>query len=67
MEYIDAVPQLSFTLINGNNSVDVSDLLDTGASVNVLPDNVGIQLGAIWEEQKTSVMLAGNLAPVEAI
>lgn len=67
MEYIDAVTQLSFTLINGNNSVDVSDLLDTGASVNVLPYNVGIKLGAIWEEQKTSVMLAGNLAPVEAI
>ena len=63
---IDAVPQLSFTLINGNNSVEVSGLLDTGASVNVLPYNIGIQLGAIWEEQKTSVMLAGNLSPVEA-
>jgi hypothetical protein len=40
--------------------------LDTGASVNVLPYSVGIQLGAIWEEQTTSVILAGNLAPVEA-
>ena len=34
---IDTVPQLSFTLINGNNSVEASGLLDTGASVNVLP------------------------------
>ena len=63
---IDAVPQLSFTLINRNNSAQVSGLLDTGASVNVLPYNIGIQLGAIWEEQTTSVMLAGNLASIEA-
>jgi hypothetical protein len=41
-------------------------LLDTGASVGVLPYSIGIQLGAIWEEQTISVMLAGNLAPVEA-
>ncbi|MEH1937432.1 MAG: hypothetical protein V7L14_27740 [Nostoc sp.] len=26
-------------------------LLDTGASVNVLPYEIGLQLGAIWQEQ----------------
>ncbi|MBE9054893.1 retroviral-like aspartic protease [Sphaerospermopsis sp. LEGE 08334] len=62
----DALPKLPLTLTYRNLSVDVSGLLDTGASVNVLPYSVGIQLGAIWEEQTTSVMLAGNLAPVEA-
>jgi hypothetical protein len=31
-----------------------------------LPYSIGIQLGAVWEEQRTSVILAGNLAPVEA-
>ncbi|MGM3306164.1 retroviral-like aspartic protease [Anabaena sp. WFMT] len=62
----DALPKLPLTLTYRNSSVDVSGLLDTGASVNVLPYNVGIQLGAIWEEQTTSVILAGNLAPVEA-
>jgi hypothetical protein len=41
-------------------------LLDTGASVNVLPYDVGVRLGAVWEEQTTTVLLAGNLAPVEA-
>jgi hypothetical protein len=25
-----------------------------------------MRLGAVWEEQTTSVLLAGNLAPVEA-
>ncbi|AFZ57670.1 retroviral-like aspartic protease [Anabaena cylindrica FACHB-243] len=62
----DALPKLPLTLTYRNSSVDVSGLLDTGASVNVLPYTVGIQLGAIWEEQTTSVILAGNLAPVEA-
>ena len=62
----DALPKLPLTLTYRNSSIDVSGLLDTGASVNVLPYSVGIQLGAIWEEQTTSVILAGNLAPVEA-
>jgi hypothetical protein len=62
----DALPKLPLILTYRNSSVDVSGLLDTGASVNVLPYSVGIQLGAIWEEQTTSVILAGNLAPVEA-
>ena len=44
----------------------MSGLLDTGASVNVLPYSVGRDLGAIWEEQNFSVQLAGNLATVEA-
>ncbi|MBE9170448.1 retroviral-like aspartic protease [Pleurocapsales cyanobacterium LEGE 06147] len=62
----DAVPQLPLILIRGNTSVKITGILDTGASVNVLPYSIGKQLGAIWEEQMTSVMLAGNLAPVEA-
>lgn len=40
--------------------------MDTGASVNVLPYSIGLQLSAVWEEQTTSVILAGNLASVEA-
>ncbi|MDI9638606.1 hypothetical protein QPK87_02340 [Kamptonema cortianum] len=47
-------------------TVEASGLLDTGASVNVLPYNLGIQLAAVWEEQTTAVTLAGNLATVEA-
>jgi hypothetical protein len=62
----DFVPQLPLILSYRNSTVEVSALLDTGASVNVLPYNVGIQLGAVWEELTTTVQLAGNLAPVEA-
>ena len=62
----DAVPSLPLILSYRGNSIEVSGLLDTGASVNVLPYDVGVRLGAVWEEQTTSVLLAGNLAPVEA-
>lgn len=41
-------------------------LLDTGAMVNVLPYQIGIELGAIWEEQTTMLQLTGNLAQIEA-
>ena len=62
----DALPQLPLALTYRGSSVAVSALLDTGASVNVLPYSVGVQLGAVWEEQTISVTLAGNLASVEA-
>jgi hypothetical protein len=62
----DALPQLPLSLTYRDSSTEVLALLDTGASVNVLPYNVGVRLGAIWEEQTTSVTLAGNLASVEA-
>jgi hypothetical protein len=62
----DALPQLPLSLTYRGSSIEISALLDTGASVNVLPYSVGVQLGAIWEEQTTSVILAGNLASVEA-
>lgn len=62
----DQLPQLPLSLAYRDSSVEVSALLDTGASVNVLPYSIGIQLGAVWEEQTISVTLAGNLASVEA-
>ena len=60
------LPYLPITLSNGSNSVEVMALLDTGASVNVLPYEIGIQLGAIWEEQTVPIQLSGNLASSEA-
>ncbi|MBS3029723.1 MAG: retroviral-like aspartic protease [Dolichospermum sp. DET50] len=39
---------------------------DTGASVNVLPYEIGLQLGLDWDKCDTSVTLAGNLAKFPA-
>ena len=63
---VNQVPYLPLTLIYQNRSLDMSGLLDTGSTVNVLPYELGLQLGAIWDQQKMSVSLAGNLARIEA-
>jgi hypothetical protein len=60
------LPYLPITLSNGSYSLEVMALLDTGASVNVLPYEIGLQLGAIWEDLTVSIQLSGNLARSEA-
>lgn len=60
------LPLLPLTLGYGGRSVDVTGLLDTGATVNVLPYSVGVQLGLVWTQQRTAVVLSGNLALVPA-
>ena len=62
----DKLPLLPFGLAYRGLSTQALGLLDTGASVNVLPYSIGIELGAVWEEQTESVFLGGNLATVEA-
>ena len=46
--------------------VQVRGLLDSGATVNVLPYGLGLRLGVVWEAQTTLVKLTGNLAAHEA-
>lgn len=63
---VDRMPYLPLTLNFNGKSLDTEGLLDTGASVNVLPYELGLQLGLIWEDETLSVVLAGNLAQFEA-
>jgi hypothetical protein len=60
------MPYLPLTLASGGNSLEASALLDTGASVNILPYELGVLLGAVWEEQTVQVQLSGNLGQSEA-
>ena len=60
------VPYLTLTLSSQDASISTSGLLDTGASVNVLPYEIGVQLGLNWNDHNTSVTLAGNLAKFAA-
>ena len=60
------LPYLPLTLTNGKRSIEVMALLDTGASVSVLPYQIGLQLGAIWENQTVQIPLSGNLAHSES-
>jgi hypothetical protein len=59
-------PYLPFALVHQQVSVTSSALLDTGASVNVLPYLIGIELGYEWDRQTTALSLTGNLAQYEA-
>jgi hypothetical protein len=63
---VSLVPHLPFSLSFQNNSISVSGLLDTGASVNVLPYELGLRLGLDWDSCETVVTLAGNLASFPA-
>ena len=60
------LPYLPLQLSYQNTSLDLEALLDTGSTVNVLPYELGLQLGAIWEQQTAALQLAGNLSNVEA-
>lgn len=59
-------PYLPLTLFHQGQSVETAGLLDTGAMVNVLPYQLGIDLGAVWEQQTNALQLTGNLAQYEA-
>lgn len=63
---LSTFPYLPLTLSYQNQSFNVLGLLDTGSSVNVLPYEIGLRLGAIWERQTMSVPLGGNLSRFEA-
>ena len=60
------LPRLGIVLSLGRRSISELALVDSGASVNVLPYRFGVNLGAIWEQQTIRLDLGGNLASVEA-
>lgn len=60
------LPFLPINLNFGENSIQTAGLLDTGATVNVLPYTIGLELGAQLEELAHPLVLTGNLANFEA-
>ncbi|MEH1852946.1 MAG: aspartyl protease family protein [Nostoc sp.] len=62
----EALPTIPIILSHAGFSVSANGLLDTGSTINLLPYDIGLQLGTNWEEQTVRLPLAGNLARVEA-
>jgi hypothetical protein len=62
----DRMPYMPLTLISATGTLSVEGLLDTGASVNVLPYAIGLQMGLVWEQEMLSLTLTGNLAKFAA-
>lgn len=62
----DSLQRLPLVLRHGDHVVRAVGLVDSGATVNVLPYRFGIQLGAVWDERKAVLQLAGNLGDLAA-
>ena len=61
-----ALPYVPIVLQHEQREIPASGLVDSGATLNVLPYDLGTQLGAVWERQTIPVHLTGNLAESEA-
>lgn len=62
---LSTLPYFPITLSYQNQSLRVIGLLDTSSSVNVLPYEIGLELGAM-ARQRLSVPLGGNLSRFQA-
>ena len=59
---IDSLPRVPLVLQSGGTqAVEAGGLVDSGATVNVLPFDLGMKLGWNWDERKTIIRLAGSL------
>jgi hypothetical protein len=63
---LDLMPDLPIALRHLANAVSGVGLVDSGASISVLPYSLGIQLGFDWNAQKAAITLGGTLAGVAA-
>jgi hypothetical protein len=63
---LDLMPDLPIVLRRQTHSLSAVELIDSGASISVLPYSLGVQLGFDWNTQKADITLAGTLAHVGA-
>ncbi len=63
----DSLPRIPLTIRYHEQQMEVMGLVDSGSTVNVLPYEVGLQLGAQWDVQKATLRLAGNLGKQSAM
>jgi hypothetical protein len=58
----DSLPRLPLLLHRDAQRVEAVGLVDSGATVNVLPYELGLQLGEVWDDRRAIIQLAGNLS-----
>lgn len=61
-----ALPYLPLQLSHQGKALHAEGMIDTGSTVNVLPYDLGIQLGLQWDNFNIELELAGNLRNVES-
>lgn len=63
----DSLPRVPLVLHRDGHVFEALGLVDSGATVNVMPHDMGLQLGAEWDDSKAVIRLAGNLGNQLAI
>lgn len=56
----DSLPRLTFSLSCNNRQVEVIGLVDSSATVSVLPYEIGIRLGETWDNRKAEYPPCGQ-------
>lgn len=64
---LDSLPWLPIRLTNQEHDVETHGLVDSGATVNVLPYELGVQLGAKWDDRQAVIRLGGSLGNQPAV
>jgi hypothetical protein len=65
-EGIDLMPDLPIVMRHRSHSLPGMGLVDSGASISVLPYSLGLQLGLDWNTQTAHIELGGTLTHVSA-
>ena len=64
---LESLPWLPLILTQGHQRVEAVGLVDSGATISVLPYEIGVQLGAAWDERHAVIRLTGNLGSYPAM
>lgn len=60
------LPFVPITLAHSGRSISVNALIDSGSTINLLPSDIGLQLGLSWDSQNFPLTFVGNLRGVPA-
>lgn len=63
----DSLPRIPLKIQHNNYIFEGLGLVDSGATVNVLPPQIGLELGNIWNDNQAIIQLVGNLGKQPAI
>lgn len=63
---LTTMPVVDIALRHGEHEISMPALVDSGAMMSVLPYEMGLQLGLVWEEQRIEIPQAGALHGIPA-
>ena len=57
----DSLPRVPLVLRGSDRAIEAVGLVDSGATVNVLPYELGLRLSEVWDDRRANLRLAGSL------